>query len=198
MRTPSAVRMAAGAAVLAAATLGLAACGSTDTASTVTRSAAPGTSCPVQSGSKGNYITFVNDLNTDVVLDVPRSSWTCDGYSGAATPGRIDGRTIGPGVQPRTRMEQVRDDKTWQNTEFTLKLRAGNGVLVSLRIGTFPYSGGTGYRWGMDIDGKRWCESDKAVVEFRDVDGKPAWAMLRNACERYVDAELLFTTVRPA
>lgn len=199
MRPPRALRPLLAAAFIAGSVLGLVACGSGDTASTTaaTRGASGGTSCPEQSGSKGDYLIFVNDLGTNVTLDVPRDSWTCAGFSGVSTPGRIDGRTIGLGRQPRTRFETVADDSGVVSTQWTMKVRAANRVLVSLNISKFPYSGGTGNRWGLEIDGKRWCEPAKAVVEFRNVDGQPAWATLPNGCNRSAEVQLLFTTVKP-
>lgn len=187
------------AALASGAVLGVAACGSGDTASTSTRAAADGTSCKEQSGTFARYITFMNDLDTDVTLEVPRSSWTCEGYSGVSTPGNLNGRVIGhPGPQPRIRMETVSDSQPWDTTRFTLNVNAGGKTLVSLGIGVMRYVDPYTYPWGMEVDGEPRC--NRPVVPFTDPSGDPAWATMPGyACRTTVDGDMVLhlTKIKP-
>lgn len=202
---PRASRWILAATLASGAVLGLSACGSGDTApptsptTAATRAAAGGTSCPEQGGSQARYITFMNDLDTDVTLGVPRASWKCDGYSGVSTPGNLDGRLIGhPGPQPRVRMEVEFGQYSWGDTAFTLNVNAGGKTLVSLGISVFLYIGPT-YPWGIKVDGKYRCY--KPVVEFRDSDGQPAWAtMPGNGCRASQDGDMVLhlTKIKPS
>lgn len=203
MVIPRAARWALATTLAFGAVLGLGACGSGDTASTAsttTRAAADGTSCKERSGSFARYITFMNDLDTDVTLEVPRSSWTCDGYSGVSTPGNLDGRVIGhPGPQPRIRMETVSDDLPWSSTHFTLKVNAGGKTLVSLDIGVMRYVDPYTYPWGIEVNGDPRCY--KPVVTFTDPSGDPAWAtMPGNGCRTAINGDMVLhlTKIKPS
>ena len=182
------------AALASGAVLGLSACGSGGTASTTKDASSPGTSCPQQK-SLETYIVVANDLDNGVALDVPRSSWSCDGYSGRSTPGVFDGPMVGS--QPyKRRVEVVRGpggDALIRRTAFTLKLRA-NGVLATLQIARFQWGRGGRQAYGIEIDGEWWCGK---AVEFRDATGRPAWAGF-TTCNPNDPAELRLTNVKPA
>ncbi len=185
--------------LIAGSALGLAACGSGDTASTATRAAAGDTACPERRGSQARYLTVMNDLDTDVTLEVPRGSWKCSGYSGVSTPGALDGRAVGhPGPQPRMRLETVFGETTWGNTAFTLKVNAGGSTLVTLGISVLLYVGPT-YPWGIEVDGRYRCY--RPVVEFRDPSGAAAWAtMPGNGCRASADGTMVLhlTKIKPS
>lgn len=197
MRAPRSLRPLLAAALITGSALGLAACGSGDAASTATsaRASAPGTSCPEQK-SLETYIVFANDLDTNVVLDVPRSSWSCDGYSGTSTPGAFDGVAVGSQRYQR-RVEVVRGpggNALLRATAFTLKLRASNRVLTTLQIARFQWGRGGRQAYGIEIDGEWWCGK---ALEFRDGADRPAWARF-TTCNPNEPAELQFTNVKPA
>ena len=172
MVTPRPSRWILAAALASGAALGLAACGSGETASTSTsaRGASSGTTCPEQT-SRARFITFTNDLPTNVVLDVPRASWSCDGFSGTSTPGGIDGRTIGS-TSGVIRLEMVPLSHTSApKAAFGVRLRAGNAVLANLSLEPFKNFDGEG-RLGMVMDGTVRCGKP---VEVRDASGNPVW-----------------------
>ena len=193
MPAPSFVRATiAGAAVLALG-VGLAACGSSEpatTASTATtsRGAAADTTCPEQTWSSANYFTFMNDLDTDVTLRVPRNSWSCDGYSGVSTPGNLDGRVIGhPGPQPRIRMESY---ESRPDTDFTLSFQAAGTTLATVAVTRFLYPGPM-YPWGIKVDGEFRCY--KPVVELKDSSGAGVgWLTLTKSCLKSADGDVVF------
>ena len=176
MVIPRASHWILAAALASGAVLGLSACGSGDTASTSTsaRGATSGTTCPEQT-SRDHYITVTNDLPTNIVLDVPRASWSCDGFSGTSTPGEIDGRTIGAssGVM---RLETVPlvSGPSMSKAAFGLRLRAGNTVLANLNLR--PSKDNEGYaRLGIVMEGSVWCGNP---LEVRDASGNPAWVQV--------------------
>ena len=192
--TPPALRWMLAATLASGAVLGLSACGSGDTASTTKDASSPGASCPEQK-SLETYIVVANDLDHGVALDVPRGSWSCDGYSGVSTPGVFDGVTVRS--QPyKRRVEVVRGpggDALIRSTAFTLKLRA-NAVLATLQIARFQWGRGGRQAYGIEIDGEWWCGK---AVEFRDATGRPAWARI-TTCDPNEPATLQLTNVMPA
>ena len=162
--------------LIAASALGLSACGSGDTASTSTstRGASSGTTCPEQT-SMARYLTVTNDLPTNIVLDVPRASWSCDGFSGTSTPGAIDGRTIGAssGVMRLETVPLVRYSSL-PKAAFGLRLRAGNTVLANLSLRPFK-DDDERTRLGIVMDGSPKCDNP---LEVRDASGNPAWVQV--------------------
>jgi hypothetical protein len=176
------------ASLIAGSALGLGACGSGEPASTSTRAAAGGATCPEQRGSDTNYFTFMNDLDTDVTLVVPRDSWTCEGYSGVSTPGSLDGRVIGhPGPQPRIRMESYDSGAV---TRFTMSIQAAGATLATVDVSRFLYPGPM-YPWGIRIDGKNTCY--RPVVELKDPSGGSAgWLTMTKRCVESADGDVVF------
>lgn len=183
--------------LIAASALGLAACGSGDSASTSTstRGATSGTTCPEQK-SVVRYITFTNDLRTNVVLDVPRASWSCDGFSGTSTPGGIDGRTIGS-TSGVIRLEMLPlSHKSASKAAFGVRLRAGNAVLANLSLK--PFKNGSGWsRLGIVMDGSVWCDKP---LEVRDASGNPVWvqAICGTGSERDDPWKIQITGTKPS
>lgn len=197
MRASRALGPLLAAALIAASALGLAACGSGDTASTSTstRGASSGTTCPEQKSSE-RYITFTNGLRTNVVLDVPRASWSCDGFSGTSTPGEIDGLRIGStsGVM---RLEMVEIWKsTAPKTAFDVRIRAGKTTLATLSLRPYLTSG-MERRLGIVMDGSSSCGTP---VEVGDASGEPAWVQVLcgNGAKRDNPWEIQITDAKPS
>lgn len=177
--------------------LGLAACGSSDPSagSTAAREAAGGTSCPEQTGSDANYFTFMNDLDTDVTLVVPRDSWSCAGYSGVSTPGNLDGRVIGhPGPQPRIRMESY---DSQPDTNFRMSFVAAGATLATVDVTRFLYPGPM-YPWGIKVDGQWSCY--QPVVQLKDASGAGVgWLTMTKSCIDSASGDVVFhlTKIKP-
>lgn len=195
MNLPRFARLILVASLASGAVLGLGACGSGDTTSTARDASAPGTSCSEQK-SLETHMAFVNDLDTKISLDVPRSSWSCDGWSGVSTPGVFDGAAVGPSGRYERRLEVARGfegDALIRRTAFTLKIHAANSVIATMQVARFQWGRGGRQAYGLEIDGEWWCGK---AVEFHDAGGKPAWARF-TTCNPNDTAELQFTNVKP-
>ena len=141
-------------------------------------------------------MAFVNDLDTKISLDVPRSSWSCDGWSGVSTPGVLDGAAVGPSGRYERRLEVARGfegNALIRRTTFTLKIHAANSVIATMRVARFQWGRGGRQAYGIEIDGEWWCGK---AVEFHDAGGKPAWARF-TTCDPNETAVLRFTNVKP-
>lgn len=164
-------------------------CGSGDSAGTTTRAAAAGSTCPEQR-SGAQYFTFMNDLDTDVTLDVPRDSWSCDGYSGVSTPGNLSGRVIGhPGAQPRIRMETSFGERSYRDTAFRMAVKAGGDTLATVDLSVFLYVGPM-YPWGIKVDGRYRCY--KPVVELKKAGSVIGYLTMTSNCQRSASGETVF------
>lgn len=185
------------AALASGAVLGMSACGSGDTTSTTTptRGASSETACPVQKSAE-RYITVTNGLRTNLTLDVPRASWTCDGFSGTATPGEIDGLRIGStsGVM---RLEMV---EIWKSTAskaaFGMRIRAGTTTVANVTLQPYLTSG-MERRLGIVMDGSPSCGTP---VESGDASGTPVWVQVLcgKGAKRDNPWELQITDTRPS
>jgi len=188
------------AAVFALAVVGVSACGSTDPTSTAssTRGAEADTTCAEQAGSDTQYFTFMNDLDSDVTLEVPRASWSCGGYSGVSTPGNLNGRVIAhPGPQPRIRMETYFSTRSYPDTRFTITFKAGPTALATVDLSAFLYIGPS-YPWGIRVGGRYQCY--KPVVELKDGTGVVGYVtMPRNSCRASADGDVVLhlTRIKP-
>jgi len=189
MTSPSSTRAFTGLALAAGLALGLAGCGSDGSPTTAgAREAAADTTCPAQRGFSDNYFTFMNDLDTDVTLVVPRDSWSCDGFSGVSTPGNLSGRVIGhPGPQPRIRMESHDEGP---GTRFTMTIQAAGATLATIEISRYTYMGPT-YPWGIMINGENRCY--RPVVELKDPGGGSAgWLTMPKPCGASARGDVVF------
>jgi hypothetical protein len=192
-RRPRSLRPLLAASLVAASVLGVVACGSGDTASTVTRGASWDPVCP-EATSDARYITFRNDLDTTITLDVPPTSWNCDYYSGTSTPATLSGRTVAPGsTSSRMRLELTRKDFYDEvKADFGLRIRAGATTLGNLTRATMGY--GSRRNLAVAMDGNWWCIR---AMELRDAAGNPIW--VRSAhCDDRKDFELQITDTKPS
>ena len=209
MHTPPALRPLLTALLIAGSALGVAACGSGDTASTsggvastsdgtastVRRAASAETEtvCP-EDTSDARYLTIRNDLPTTITLDVPRSSWNCEFFSGFSTPATLDGRTVAPeSTSSRVRLELTREDFYDEvKGDFGVRIRAGATTLGNLTLTTLGY--GSRRNLAVAMDGNWWCIR---AMELRDAAGNPIW--VRSAhCDDRKDFELEITDTKPS
>lgn len=134
----------------------------------------------------------MNDLDTDVTLEVPRDSWECSGYSGVSTPGNLSGRVIGhPGPQPRIRMEAASGERA-----FTMAIKAGQSTLATVDINTFTYPGPM-YPWGIWVDGRYRCY--KPVVDLKDGGTVVGYLTMTKSCTTNASGDVVFhlTKIKP-
>ena len=174
---------------MGAITLAAAGCGSGDSGDTTTRAAAAGSTCPEQR-SGAQYFTFMNDLDTDITLDVPRFSWSCDGYSGVSTPGNLSGTVIAhASAHPRIRMETSFSERSYADTAFTMAIKAGGDTLATVDLSVFLYVGPM-YPWGLRVDGRYRCY--KPVVELKKAGSLIGYLTMTSTCQRSASGETVF------
>lgn len=181
--------------VVSLVALGVAGCGSSGDApatSATTRAGADATSCGEKRSSGTYYFTFMNDLDADVTLEVPRDSWSCDGYSGVSTPGALNGRTIGfPGAQPRIRMETAPGEPT--QSAFTLVIKARGDTLARVGLSPFRWPGDLS-PWGIEINGDYRCS--RPVVPLANGAG---YLTMTKSCKANALGDVVFhlTQIKP-
>lgn len=118
----------------------LAACGGSSGVANdgVDRSAKGSTdACPdTAGGTIGFDYSFVNQLDTAVLIRVDPNTWNCNGFDGPSTPGALNGLAVGAGATVTKHIEFRDDSKS--EPRFRMAFYVGDGVLRPIAFA--PYS----------------------------------------------------------